>query len=86
MLPVYGKKCLSRKAVYSWVKKILHCRSKIVDEDGCSSPVLIAIKSTKQQVEELIPAYRRVIINSIAMTIGCSHGLVYSIMHDRLNF
>ncbi|GFY33196.1 hypothetical protein TNCV_1240471 [Trichonephila clavipes] len=48
--------------------------------------IFIATKSTVQLVEELIWAYRRVTIDSIAVAIGCSHGLVYIIMHDRLNF
>lgn len=86
MLLVYGEKCLSRKAVYNWVEKFSQGRSKIDDEDRSRCPVLIVTKSTKQQVEELIPADQRVTIDSIATAIGCSHGLAYSIMHDRLNF
>jgi hypothetical protein len=39
-----------------------------------------------QQVEELIRADRRITIDSVATTLGCSHGLEYSIMHARLKF
>jgi hypothetical protein len=37
-------------------------------------------------VEELIRADRRIAIDSVATALGCSHGLAYSIMHDRLSF
>jgi hypothetical protein len=37
-----------------------------------------------QRVEELIPTYRRITIDGVATALGCSHGLAYSIMHDRL--
>jgi hypothetical protein len=29
MFPVYGEKCLSRKAVHNWVKKFSQVRSKV---------------------------------------------------------
>jgi hypothetical protein len=32
MFPVYGRKCLSRKAVHNWVKKFSHGRSKVADD------------------------------------------------------
>jgi hypothetical protein len=35
-------------------------------------------------MEELIRADRRITIDSVATALGCSHGLAYSIMHDRL--
>jgi hypothetical protein len=31
MFPVYGGKCLSRKAVHSWVEKSSQARSKVAD-------------------------------------------------------
>jgi hypothetical protein len=31
MFPVYGAKCLSRKAVYNWVEKFSQGRSKVAD-------------------------------------------------------
>jgi hypothetical protein len=37
-------------------------------------------------MEELIRADRRTTIGSVATALGCSHGLAYSIMHDRLKF
>jgi hypothetical protein len=32
MFPVYGGKCLSRKAVHSWVEKLSQGRSKVTDD------------------------------------------------------
>jgi hypothetical protein len=32
MFPVYGRKCLSRKAVHRWVEKCSQGRSKIIDD------------------------------------------------------
>jgi hypothetical protein len=32
IFPVYGGKCLSRKAVHSWVKKFSEGRSKVADD------------------------------------------------------
>ncbi|GFQ80529.1 uncharacterized protein TNCT_449351 [Trichonephila clavata] len=71
--------------MYNWMKTFSQGRSKIVDDQG-GRPVLIVTKSTEQQVEEFIRADRRVTIDSISTAIRCSHGLAYSIMHDRLNF
>jgi hypothetical protein len=39
-----------------------------------------------QREGELIRADRRITIGSVATALGCSHGLAYSIMHDRLKF
>jgi hypothetical protein len=32
MYPVYGARCLSRKAVHNWVKKFSQGRSKVADD------------------------------------------------------
>jgi hypothetical protein len=32
MFPVYGEKCLSRKALHSWVEKFSQGRSKVADD------------------------------------------------------
>ncbi|GFT26460.1 hypothetical protein TNCV_3603261 [Trichonephila clavipes] len=66
---VYGQKCLSPKSVNNWVKKVSQGRSKIVDEDQSGRRVLISTKSIEQQVEELVRADRRVIIESISTAI-----------------
>ncbi|GFY46617.1 hypothetical protein TNIN_281391 [Trichonephila inaurata madagascariensis] len=50
------------------------------DEDRSGRPVMIAIESTEQQVEEFIRADRRVTIDNLAMAIGRSHSLAYSII------
>ena len=86
MLPVYFDKCLSRKAVHSWVENFSQRRSKIVDEIRSGRPVEIATDASVQRVEEMIRGDRRVTIDSVASAIGCSHGSAYSIMHDRLKF
>jgi hypothetical protein len=39
-----------------------------------------------QRVEELIRAGRRITTDSVATALGCSRGLAYSAMHDRLKF
>ncbi|GFU58695.1 hypothetical protein TNCV_932411 [Trichonephila clavipes] len=61
-----------------------NCRSKIVGEDRIGRPVLIAPKSTEQQLEELIRTDRKVTIDRMA--IGCSQDLAYSQMHDSFEF
>jgi hypothetical protein len=42
--------------------------------------------ATVQWVKELIRADRRITIYGVAAALGCSHGLAYSMMHDRLKF
>jgi hypothetical protein len=37
-------------------------------------------------VEELIPADRRTMTDSVTTSLGCSYVLAYSIMHDHLKF
>jgi hypothetical protein len=36
--------------------------------------------------KKFIRADRRITIDNVATALGCSHGLAYSIMHDRLKF
>jgi transposase len=86
MSPVYGGKCLSRKAVHNLVDKFSQGHSKVADDDQPGRPVEIAKERTVQQVEELIRADRRITIDSVVTALGCSRGLAYSIMHDRLKF
>jgi transposase len=54
MFPVYGGKCLSRKAVDNWVEKFSRGRSKFADDARPGHPVKVATEATMQQVEELI--------------------------------
>ncbi|GFY62498.1 hypothetical protein TNIN_300761 [Trichonephila inaurata madagascariensis] len=72
--------------LHNCVKKFSRDRSKIIEEDRIGRPIVIATKSTAQQVEELIRADQTVIISCIATAIGCAHDLESSIMHDRLNY
>jgi hypothetical protein len=86
MFPVYGGKCLSRKAVHNWVEKFSQGRSKVIDDARPGCPVEIVTETTVQQVEELISADRRLMKDSVATALGCSHGLAYITMHDHLKF
>jgi hypothetical protein len=60
--PVYSGKCLLRKAVHNWVKKFSQECSTIADDAQPGHPVEIATEATVQWVEELIRAYRRIMI------------------------
>jgi transposase len=84
--PVYGGKCLSRKAAHNWVEKFSQGHSKVADDIRSGRPVEMTTEATVQRVEELVRADRRITIDSVATALGRSHGLVYSIMHDRLKF
>jgi transposase len=84
--PVYGGKYLSRMAVHSWVKKLPQGRSKVADDARAGRPVEIATEATVQRAREFIRADRSRTIDSVATTLGCPHGLSYSIMHDRRSF
>jgi transposase len=86
MFPVCGGKCSSCKAVHNWVKKFSQGRSKVADNAQPGRPVQIVTEATVQWVEELIRADRRIMIDSVATSLGRSHGLASSIMHDRLKF
>jgi hypothetical protein len=35
--PVYGAKCLQRKAVYDWMEKFFQGLSKVADDETCGS-------------------------------------------------
>jgi hypothetical protein len=43
-------------------------------------------KQLCKRVVELIRADRRITIDSVATELACSHGLAYSLMHNRLKF
>ncbi|XP_023720120.1 protein GVQW3-like [Cryptotermes secundus] len=86
MLPITGEKCLSRQAVYNWVQKFSEGRTHIEDEHCVGRPTEIATEENVQRVEDLIRADRRVTIDTIATSIGCSHGMAYLKKHDKLGF
>jgi hypothetical protein len=70
----------------NWVKKFSQGHLKVTGDARSGNPVETVREATVQQVEELISADRRIMTDSIATMLRCSHGLAYSIMHDRLNF
>jgi hypothetical protein len=86
VFPVYGGKCLSRKAVHNRAEKFSQGSSKVADDDRPGLPVEISKEATGQQVEELIRADRRITIDSVITALRCPHGLAYSIMHNILKF
>jgi transposase len=86
MFPVYGRKYLSHKAIHSWIDKFSQGHSKVADAARPGRPVEIATEATLQQVEELIRADSRITIDSVATALGCSHGVAYNILHNRLKF
>jgi hypothetical protein len=49
--PVYGGKCLSRKAVHNWVEKFSQVRSKVADDSRPGHPVKTAAEATVQRLE-----------------------------------
>jgi hypothetical protein len=86
IVPVYGGKCLTRKAVHSWVDKFSQVRSKVADGARPGRPIEIVTEATAQRVERFIRADRRITIDSVATALGCSHGVAHSTMHDGLKF
>jgi hypothetical protein len=50
MLPVYGGKCLSRRAVRNWVEKFSQGRSKDADDARPGDPVETVTEATVQRV------------------------------------
>jgi hypothetical protein len=86
IFPVYGGKCLLRKAVHNWVEKFSQGRSKVADDAQPGCPVEIAIEVTAQRLEQLSRADRRLTTDSVATALGYSHGLAYSTMHGHLKF
>jgi transposase len=71
---------LSRKAVLNWVEKFSQGHSKVPDDARPGHPAEIVTEATVQRVEELIRDERRLTIDSVAIALGCSHGLAYSII------
>jgi TATA-box binding protein (TBP) (component of TFIID and TFIIIB) len=78
MVSVYSGKTLLCKAVHNWVEKFSQGRSKVTDDVQEGRTVETATEVTVQWVEESIRADRRIMIDSVATTLGCSHGLSYS--------
>jgi hypothetical protein len=85
MFPVYGGKCLSRKAVHNLVEKFSQGRPNVADDARPVLPVKTATEATVQRVE-LTRADRSITTDSVATALGCSYGLAHSIMHYRLKF
>jgi transposase len=52
--PVYGGKCLSRKAVHNWTEKFYQGRLEVADDARLGRPLEIATETTVQWVEALI--------------------------------
>jgi hypothetical protein len=74
MFPVYGEKCMSCKVVHNWVEKFSQGCLKVADDAQLGHPVEMATEATVLCVEELIQADRRIMIDSVATTLGCTHG------------
>jgi hypothetical protein len=60
MFPIDGGKCLSHKAVHSWVEKFSQGRSKVADDTRPRRPVETATEANVQQVVESIRADWRI--------------------------
>jgi transposase len=86
IFPVYDGMRLPYKAVHIWVEKLSQGCSKVADDAQPGRPAETATEATVQRVEELIPADSRIMTKNVATALGCSHGLAYSIMQDRLKF
>jgi hypothetical protein len=58
MFPVYGGKCVTRKAVHNWVEKFYQGRSKVADDARLCRPVEIATEAMwlRQQSKYLYAA------------------------------
>jgi hypothetical protein len=55
MFTIYGKKCLSHKAVHNWVEKLSQGRSKVADDARSGRHVEIAAtEATVHRLEGLI--------------------------------
>lgn len=78
MFPVYGEKCLSRKAVYNWIENFSQGRSKLMDKGRTGRSVQIATNTTPRRVQEVIQADKQVTVDSIAtlFTINRKHFLM----------
>jgi hypothetical protein len=81
MFPVYGGKCLSHRAVPNLVEKFSQRRSKVADGARPGRPVEIPTEATVPDGGGVDSR-----IDRVATALGRSHGLAYSIMHDRLKF
>jgi hypothetical protein len=73
MFPVYGGKCLSRKEIHKWVEKFSQGRSKVADNARPGCHVEVATEASAQRVEESIRADRKLVLDSAATALGCSH-------------
>jgi hypothetical protein len=69
MFSVYGRECLSRRAVHNRGEKFSQGRSKVADDDRSGHPVEVATEATVQRVEELIRADRRITIDSVTTAL-----------------
>jgi hypothetical protein len=54
IFPVYGGKCLSRKAIHNWIHKFSQGRSKVTDDAQQGCLVETVTEATAQRVEKLI--------------------------------
>jgi hypothetical protein len=66
--------------------KISKRTTKVGDEHWKGRPVSMATETVKQQIEQRIHNYRRVIIDEIAIAFNISHGSVYNIVHNDLRY
>jgi hypothetical protein len=76
MFPVYGGKCLSRKAVHNWVEKFSQRRSNVAYYARPGNCAVGGRVDWSWQEDD----------DSVATALGCSHGLAYSIMHDSSKY
>lgn len=82
----YGNSCLSLQQVYEWSNKFKHGVISVADSPRPGQANRVVTPESIAAVEALVKENRRVILDEIAEVLNMSHGSVYHIMHDILQF
>ena len=78
----YGDNALPRRSVYEWIEMFKNGRTNIMDAERSGRPLTSTTDEKLEEGRAIILTDRRVTIDEIALQLGISQGMAYSLVHD----
>jgi transposase len=81
----YGDGCLLGSKIYGWVDRFKQGGTSANDKERWGQ-LSTSVAESSVKAKDLVMENKRIPVGEIANALNVSHGSVYSILHDRLNF
>ena len=81
---VYGSSAISYAQIKFWVREFKRGRTSLEDEARSGGPLDSTDEEMCKKVWDLVYSDGRIQVEETAQALGISHGIVSTILHDRL--